>query len=104
MAALKKWIPLQVVLLIGASLPLAASADETAPTVLAASCVACHGTSGHSAGAIPSLVDLKAEEVERQLLAFRSEDTASTVMGRISKGYSDAEIAALAKEVASWEH
>ena len=107
MAVLKRLIRLRIGVLFAlpAGLhPAAALADETAPAVLAASCVACHGTVGHSAGPIPSLVGLEREDVEKLLLAYRSGEVESTVMGRISRGYTDAEIAALAEEVASWEH
>ena len=87
-----------------AAIVLPAAADETAPAALAASCTACHGAAGHSGGAIPSLVGIDATSLTAMLLAMRSGEHPSTVMGRILKGYSDAEINALATEVAKLEH
>lgn len=99
MARLTAAIP---VLVWAATAPLAAGADETAPQVLAASCVACHGTGGSSEGAIPPIAGRTADELRASLVAFRDGSTPSTVMDRIAKGYTDAEIAALAEEVARW--
>ena len=87
----------------GLPLEVAAYADETAPSILAASCVACHGTGGQSSGAIPSLAGIPADEMQTLLLSFRDGSTPATIMRRISKGYTDAEIAALAKEIAAWQ-
>jgi cytochrome c553 len=78
-----------------------AHADETAPAVLADSCQECHGTGGTSPGAIPPIAGLEAAVIEERLQAFRS-DPEATIMGRISRGYTDAEIAALAAEIAGW--
>jgi sulfide dehydrogenase cytochrome subunit len=78
-------------LLFGSGLLLAtahASATPTA-TMLADTCAGCHGTDGASAGpATPSMVDT--------MMAFKSGERPSTVMGRIAKGYSDEEIKLMA--------
>lgn len=89
-------------LLLLATLPLPAAADETAPQVLAASCVTCHGTGGKSATAIPPIAGHTAAELKTALVAFRDGTSPSTVMDRIAKGYSDAELDALAAEIAKW--
>lgn len=89
-----------VALLALAAIAPPAAADETAPAALAASCTACHGPGGHSAGAIPSLAGLDSTTLTALLLAMRSGEQPTTVMGRILKGYTDPEINALALEVA----
>ena len=78
-----------------------ALANETAPTVLADSCQECHGTNGNSPADIPSIAGLEAAALEAALIAFKT-DTDATIMGRISRGYTDAEIKALAAEIAGW--
>ena len=63
---------------------------------LAANCAACHGTNGHSAGgAIPGLAGMNKEYFLNQIKAFKEGKREATVMHQISKGYSDAEVAAL---------
>ena len=64
---------------------------------LAANCAACHGTNGNSAGgAIPGLAGINKEYFVNQLKAFKEGKREATVMHQIAKGYSDAEIAAIA--------
>lgn len=67
---------------------------------LANNCFACHGPAGRSPGAIPSLANSSAAEIAVQLKRFRSGQAFSTVMGRHAKGYSDAEIEAVAEYIA----
>ena len=74
----------------------AAKADMASSTVLANTCFSCHGTDGHSAGAMPSINGKPAKYIEVALKAFRSGKKQSTVMQRIAKGFDDAEIKALA--------
>ena len=69
---------------------------ETSPAVLAASCANCHGPEGRSPGSIPSIEGQDAAAMTAQLLGVKSGEIEATVMNRIAKGYSDAEIAALA--------
>jgi sulfide dehydrogenase cytochrome subunit len=76
--------------------------DETAPAVLAAACVSCHSPKA-TENAIPSLVGLSAEDIRTKLLGFRGGDLQGTIMNRIAKGHTDAEIDALAEEIAGWE-
>lgn len=84
------------------ALPLGAQANPEAAKLhlrsLAATCANCHGTDGH---AVPgeSMVHLaglgKAYIVE-QLTAFRDGKRPATVMHQLSKGYTDAQIDAIA--------
>lgn len=65
---------------------------------LAATCAACHGPQGHAAAgsAIPGLAGMRKEHLAAQLLAFRDGSRPATVMHQIAKGYSPAQIDALA--------
>ncbi|MEO3431045.1 c-type cytochrome [Pelagibius sp. CAU 1746] len=73
-----------------------AGAEEKRGAVLANTCFSCHGTDGHSAGAMPSIAGKSADYIVETLKRFRSGDKASTVMVRIAKGFTDDEIVALA--------
>jgi sulfide dehydrogenase cytochrome subunit len=74
-------------------------AQETARGI-AANCFTCHGPNGKSAGPIPSLSNLSADEIASRVKSFKNGRTASTVMGRHAKAYSDAEIDAIARYIA----
>ena len=64
---------------------------------MAANCAACHGTNGNSVGgAIPGLAGINKEYFVIQMKAFKAGTREATVMHQIAKGYSDAEIAAIA--------
>ena len=94
-----------VTLLAGMLLCLSAQADTVSPEraeMLAGSCANCHGTEGRLSGAVPALAGRPASTLETMLLSFKHEDNANvTVMDRIARGYSDAELAALADYFAS---
>jgi len=68
-------------------------------TVLAGTCANCHGTDGRSPGGMPSLAGRPESALKAQLLAFKSDTppVGTTVMNRLAKGYTDDELAALAK-------
>lgn len=82
------------------SLPTLARAQSTFDvTVLAGACANCHGTDGRSPGGIPSLAGRPADVLKMQMLAYKSDTppAGTTIMNRLAKGYSDAEIDALAQ-------
>ena len=82
----------------------AASAQTADLRLLSLSCAGCHGPAGHSPGNIPSLYGRSAASIAESLRAFRSDLRPSTVMGRVAKGYTDAEIAAVAQQIAAaWQ-
>lgn len=70
-----------------------AAADGKA---LSQACTSCHGVGGISQGDIPSLGGRPADELAQLMTAFRDGKGDSTIMGRLMRGYSDDEIAALA--------
>lgn len=64
-------------------------------------CNGCHGTDGHSQGAAPSLAGVSAKQLEQSMKDFKSGKRPATIMGRIAKGYSDEEIAAVSEYFAN---
>jgi sulfide dehydrogenase cytochrome subunit len=68
-------------------------------TVLAASCATCHGPGLAGSGAIPSLKGRRGADIATALKAFQSGERPATIMTRLSKGWSDAEIDALAAKL-----
>lgn len=74
-----------------------AQAEIASGAVLVNTCFSCHGTDGKSAGAMPSIAGKSENYIIEKLKAFRSDEIEATIMNRIAKGYTDDEIAALAK-------
>lgn len=70
---------------------------------LAAGCAICHGTEGRPAPGAPlvPLAGLPREHIAAQMRAFRDGSRPATVMHQIAKGYSDAQIDAMAAWFAS---
>ncbi len=68
---------------------------------LAATCTGCHGTGGASSGPIPSIEGMDASRITFLLKEFRDGRREATVMHQLAKGYTDAQIAALADWFAS---
>jgi cytochrome subunit of sulfide dehydrogenase len=64
---------------------------------LAASCAICHGTEGRSVtkDMVP-LAGLPREHIVRQMQDFKSGKRPATVMHQIAKGYTEAQIEAMA--------
>lgn len=90
-------------LCLGALSGPATAADVSPATAanMARNCFGCHGPDGRSPGAIPGLNGKGAAYIVQTLKDFRSGNRASTVMGRHAKGYTDAEVEALAKYIGS---
>ncbi len=74
-----------------------AAAEQT--RYLAANCANCHGTDGRSAGGagMPGLAGLSAVYFKEQMKAFRDGSRKATIMHQIAKGYTEAQIGALAE-------
>lgn len=68
---------------------------------LADACLTCHGPEGQGSGAIPAIAGTDAAQMSAQLTGLRDGTTPATVMGRLMRGYSETEIAALANYLAS---
>lgn len=71
--------------------------------LLASNCFNCHGYNGRSVGVVDELETLSGDRIGRALRAFKAEEKPATIMDRISKGYSDAEIDAIAEYFETFE-
>lgn len=74
--------------------PPAAASD---PAALAAeACFGCHGPQGRGVPGGAVIAGRDRAELAAILAAFRSNERPGTIMGRIARGYSEAELAAIA--------
>ena len=94
-------LPLSAGILLAAlfvqAAPAAAQAVDRQARAWAASCAACHGSDGRSAGGIPAIAGRDAGELLRALLEFKNgQRPAATVMPQHTKGYSDDELKRIA--------
>jgi cytochrome subunit of sulfide dehydrogenase len=84
---------------VAAAAPVSAqNAQALNQRALAATCANCHGTEGQavSNASVPGLAGLPAAYVVEQMKAFKAGTRPATVMHQIAKGYSDAQIDAIA--------
>jgi sulfide dehydrogenase cytochrome subunit len=82
-----------------AAAPTSASAqtpDRLLGRDLAASCAMCHGTDGRSAGITESLAGRPKDQIVTTVKLFREGKKPATIMNQIAKGYTDAQIEAIA--------
>ena len=86
---------------LGLLTPALLWAADAGPAMLANACAPCHGTDGRSPGAIPALSGKSADYIVQRMLEFKAGAREGTVMNRIAKGYTDAEIAAVAQHFAA---
>jgi cytochrome subunit of sulfide dehydrogenase len=72
--------------------------SEAGARALAANCAPCHGTNGRAApnSTIEGLAGVPRDTLVGAMTRFKEGKKASTVMQQIAKGYTDAEIAAIA--------
>lgn len=92
----RKWS--ELALAVGA-LAVSATAYAVPPNaaMLSNACGGCHGTHGASAGpSMPSLAGQSKVFFIDAMKKFKSGERPSTVMGRLSKGYTDEQIVAMA--------
>lgn len=86
-------------LTLAGSLVLSATAwagDADRGAMLGNTCAGCHGTLGASTGpATPNIAGFQKDTLVDIMKAYKSDERPSTIMGRIAKGYSDAEIEAM---------
>lgn len=79
------------------------AAQSAAPTgqMLGAACVLCHGANGEGASGVAAIKGHTTDYIADMMKRFKSGERPSTVMGRLAKGFSDAEIDAVATYFAS---
>lgn len=90
----------------GAVLLFAAVAAAEEPVdieILAGTCAGCHGAELQGAGAVPRLRGHGSDYLRFTLQSFKSGERAATVMDRLARGYSEAEIEALAQHLSTLE-
>lgn len=75
---------------------LAQSAIESGP-LIAQACVGCHGQAGAGQGVVPKIAGYNRELFIAQWGAFKANQRPATIMNRVARGYTDAEVAALAE-------
>lgn len=94
-------MPLAALLLAA---PAAAQAPLLAPAaqapLVAEGCLGCHGPGGSGAGGIPALAGRDAAELRALMASFRANERPATIMGRVARGYTEAEVAAAADHFA----
>jgi cytochrome c553 len=88
---------MRTLLLLLALAAAPAFAQDTATRSLAATCANCHGTDGRSVTKeVPALAGLPKAHIASQMKAFKDGTRPATVMHQLAKGYTDAQIEALA--------
>jgi cytochrome c553 len=86
--------------LFALALPGAALAQSPDVTVLTSSCATCHGAGLEGSGAMAALKGRRAVDIATAVKQMQSGERPSTVMMRLSKGWSAAEIDAVAAKIA----
>ena len=78
---------------------LAQEAAKPNAALIAANCAVCHGQAGAGAGDIVKINEQSARQIAENMRAFRDGKKPSTIMGRITKGYTDPQIDAVANHL-----
>ena len=89
-----------VVIVIGAT-SVARAADNNLGRDIAGNCANCHGTNGRSVGVMPALAGRPQAELVAIVREFRDGKRPSTVMQQLAKGYTEAQIEAVAAYLAA---
>jgi len=80
-----------------------AGAAEPNGPLLAQACAGCHGQSGAGEGSVPDIRGYQPDDFVQVWEEFRQGNRPATIMGRIARGYTEAEVAALAAYFAAQE-
>lgn len=70
--------------------------DSTRARDMAATCANCHGTNGVSRGETESLAGRPRDEIASRFREFKAGTRPGTVMPQLAKGFTDAQIDAIA--------
>ncbi len=82
------------------AVPSSEAADDGNATLarnLAATCVTCHGPAAGTTNGIPAIAGRSKDSLIVLLTAFKESKRPSTVMTQLVKGYSDAQLEAIAE-------
>jgi cytochrome c553 len=96
---MNKLIFLMAALLSTATVASAQTASTPDPLTVrswAAGCANCHGTNGRAEPGNESLAGANKDEVVKKMLDFKAGRKPATIMHQLAKGYSDAQIVAIA--------
>ena len=85
------------IVVLAAVLLVSGAAARAEPPAGAGSCSGCHALGPNVATPVPRLNGRSAAELASQMQAFKTGQRPSTVMGRIAKGFSEAEAQAIAE-------
>ena len=98
-----KWVWVGATLL-AANLTMTAPAEaqDAPPALMASQCLSCHAAA--EGNIMPTLAGMDAGAIETALHAYKDGTLEATIMDRIAAGYTDAQIAEIAREIASWTH
>ena len=91
---------LRLLAMLACVLTQASVARAADPPPGVSSCSGCHASSPSLKTSIPSLTGRSAPEIAGVMREFKSEARPATVMGRIAKGFGDADIDAMAEWLA----
>ena len=88
-------------LVLGLALALQFPPAQAQAPLAAQACLGCHGSGGGGVTPVPGIAGRPAGELLAALVAFRANERPGTIMGRIARGYTDAEFAAMAAHFAA---
>jgi sulfide dehydrogenase cytochrome subunit len=63
-------------------------------------CIGCHGPNGSGAGGVPAIAGRDPGELRTMLIAFRANERPGTIMGRVARGYTEAELTEMSEHFA----
>lgn len=86
---------------LATTVPALAQQQQPAAPLIAQGCAGCHGQNGAGLGATPPIAGTPRDEFIKTWAAFRANERPATIMNRIARGYTDAEVAALADHFAA---
>lgn len=90
------WFMLPVLLM--SATPLLQADELPRAQLLAQNCAACHGMNGREFNeSMPPLAGMQTEQFVRAMTAFKDGTRPAIIMDRVARGYSQAEIEAMAQ-------
>jgi sulfide dehydrogenase cytochrome subunit len=93
---------LWIVFLFATMVAATSSRANTIPSpTLSKNCAGCHGTDGYSSEPMPIIAGLSDTYLRQVMRQYKSGERPSTIMGRLTKGYTDSELDGMAAYFAS---
>src|SRR5690606_4567002 len=80
-------------LLAGAVSTPSIAQQAPVPPLIAQACAGCHGQAGAGSGSVPKIAGYSRDLFIAQWAAFRRKERPATIMDRVARGYTDAEVA-----------